>query len=35
LTTLNVPLQIGKCTPGGTRTPGWQPLVYTMSKTYA
>jgi len=23
LPTLNVPLQLGKCTPGGTCTPGW------------
>jgi len=26
LLTLNVPLQIGKCTPRGTCTPGWEPL---------
>jgi len=29
LLTLNVPLQIGKSTPGGTCTPGWEPLDYT------
>jgi len=29
LLTLNVPLQIGKCTPGGTCTPGWEPLSLT------
>jgi len=23
---VNVPLQEGKCTPGGTCTPGWEPL---------
>ena len=28
LITLNVPLQIGKCTPGGICTPGWEPLFY-------
>jgi len=28
LLTLNVPLQIGKCTPRGTCTPGWEPLRY-------
>jgi len=27
LITFNVPLRIGKCTPGGTRAPGWEPLV--------
>ena len=27
LPTLNVPLQIGKCTCRGTCTPGWEPLV--------
>jgi len=26
LLTLNVPLQIGKCSPRGTRTPGWESL---------
>jgi len=26
LITLNVPLQIGRCTPEGTCTPGWEPL---------
>jgi len=26
LLTLNVPLRIDKCTPGGTCTPGWEPL---------
>jgi len=26
LLTSNVPLQIGKCTPGGTCTPGREPL---------
>jgi len=26
LLTLNVPLWIGKRTPGGTCTPGWEPL---------
>jgi len=26
LLTLNVPLQIGKCTPTGTCTPVWEPL---------
>jgi len=30
LPNLNVPLQIGKCTPGGTCTPGWEPLVYMV-----
>ena len=25
LLTLNVPLRIGKCTPRGTCTPGWEP----------
>jgi len=30
LLTLNVPLQVGKCTPGGTCTPGWEPLYYSM-----
>jgi len=25
--TLNVHLQIGKYTPGGTCTPGWKPLI--------
>jgi len=29
LTTLNVPLRIGKCTPGGTCTPGWETLCYS------
>jgi len=24
-------LQIGKCTPGGTCTPGWEPLLYSIS----
>jgi len=28
LLALNVPLRIGKCTPGGTCTPGWEPLIY-------
>jgi len=27
LLTLNVHLQIGKCNPRGTCTPGWEPLV--------
>ena len=27
LQTLNVPLQIGKCTPEGTCTPGWESLL--------
>jgi len=27
LLTLNVPLEIGKCTPRGTCTPGWETLV--------
>jgi len=27
LLALNVPLQIGKCTPRGTCTPGWEPLL--------
>jgi len=31
LLTLNVPLQIGKCTPGGTCTPGWEPLFWTVN----
>jgi len=26
LITLNIPLQVGKCTPGDTGTPGWEPL---------
>jgi len=26
LLTLNVPLEIGKCTPMGTCTPVWEPL---------
>jgi len=26
LISLNVPLRIGKRTPGGTCTPGWEPL---------
>jgi len=26
LPTLNVPIQIGKCTLRGTCTPGWDPL---------
>jgi len=26
LLTLNVPLRIGKCIPGGTCTPGWERL---------
>jgi len=26
LITLNVPLRIGNCTPGGTCTPGWESL---------
>jgi len=26
LLTLNVPLRIGKYTPGGTYTPGWEPV---------
>ena len=26
LLTLNVPLEIDKCTPKGTCTPGWEPL---------
>ena len=30
LITLNVPIRISKCTPGGTCTPGWEPLVYTL-----
>jgi len=28
LLTSNVPLQIGKCIPGGTCTPGWESLLY-------
>jgi len=28
LLTLNVPLRIGKCTPRGTCTPGWETLIY-------
>jgi len=28
LLTLNVPIRIGKRTPRGTCTPGWEPLVY-------
>jgi len=24
-------MQIGKCTPGGTYTPGWEPLLYGIS----
>jgi len=31
LITLNEPLQIGKCTPGGTCTPGWEPLIYSYT----
>jgi len=31
LLTFNVPLQIGKCTPWGTCTPVWEPLVYALS----
>ena len=27
LITLNVPFRIGKCTPGGTCTTGWEPLI--------
>ena len=27
LITVNVVLRIGKCTPGGTCTPGWEPLL--------
>jgi len=30
LLTLNVPLQTGKCTPRGTCTPVWEPLVYSV-----
>jgi len=30
LLTLNVPLQIGKYTPRGARTPGWEPLMQTI-----
>jgi len=26
LISLNVALRIGKCTPGGTCAPGWEPL---------
>ena len=32
LPTLNVPLQIGKCTPGGTCAPGWEPLLYVYEQ---
>ena len=28
LKALNVPLRIGKCTPVGTGTPGWEPLLW-------
>jgi len=31
LITSNVPLRIGKCTPGGTCTPGWEPLFYMIA----
>jgi len=31
LITLNVPLRIGKCSPGGTDTPGWEPLYYIIT----
>jgi len=27
LITLNVPLRIGKCIPGDTCTPGWEPVL--------
>ena len=34
LLTLHVPLQIGKCTPKGACTSGWEPLLYcTMATT--
>jgi len=33
LQTLNVPLRKGKCTLGGTCTPGWEPLGYTDTLT--
>ena len=29
LITLNVLLQIGRCCPGGTCNPGWEPLLYS------
>ena len=29
LITFYVPLRIGKCTPGGICTPGWEPLYYS------
>jgi len=28
--TLNVPFPIGKCTLRGTRTPVWEPLVFSV-----
>jgi len=31
LLTLNVPLQIGKCTTRGTCTPVWEPLSHSLS----
>jgi len=31
LLTLNVPLQIGKCTPRGTCTPGCEPLLQIIT----
>jgi len=30
LITLNVSLRIGKCTPGGTCSTGWEPVVYMV-----
>jgi len=35
LLTLNVPYQIGKCTPRGTCTPVWEPLIYSHRRSSA
>jgi len=35
LLTLNVPLQISKCTPRGTCTPVWEYLVYDIGSQSA
>jgi len=34
LLTLNVPFQIGKCTPRDTCTPGWEPPVDIITALY-
>jgi len=34
-TAIQVPLEIFQWTPGGSRTPGWEPLVYMVVKLHA